>query len=93
MFSDFEPGAVNQPGLFTREAVWVQMLDRFRGHVVLMAEIERFVIGETDYLPKHAREALVDREKSGEIAVDCAVGYKRPKGTFTSDKVRVRFPA
>lgn len=92
-FSDFEPGAVNQPGLFTLEALWLQMLDRFRGRLVLMAEIERFVIEQTDYLPKHAREVFVEREKAGGISVECAVGYKRRKGTFKADKVSIRFPS
>jgi three-Cys-motif partner protein len=92
-FSDFEPGAVNQPGLFTLETVWTLMHDHFRGRLVLMADIERFVIEETDYLPKHAREVLIEREKSGEITVECAVDYKRRKGTFKSDKVSIRFPA
>jgi three-Cys-motif partner protein len=92
-FSDFEPGAVNQPGLFTLEAMWRQVLDRFRGQLVLMADVEEFVVEQTDYLPKHAREVLVEREKSGEISVECAAGYKRRKGTFKSDKVSIRFPA
>jgi three-Cys-motif partner protein len=92
-FSDFEPGAVNQPGLFTLEAVWTQMLDRFRGRLVLMAEVERFVIEQTDYLPKHAREVLIERENAGELSVESEAGYKRRKGTFKSDKVSIRFPA
>jgi three-Cys-motif partner protein len=91
-FSDFQPGAVNQPGLFTLEALWLQMLDRFRGQLVLMADVERFVIEQTDYLPKHAREVLVEQEKAGSIAVESAAGYKRRKGTFKSDKVSIRFP-
>ena len=92
-FSDFEPGAVNQPGLFTLESLWLQMLARFRGRLVLMAEIERLVIEKTDYLPKHAREVLIDREKAGEVSVECATGYKRRKNTFKSDMVSIRFPA
>ena len=92
-FSDFEPGAVNQPGLFTLEAVWTQMLDRFSGRLVLMAEVERFVIEQTDYLPKHAREVLIERENARELSVESEAGYKRRKGTFKSDKVSIRFPA
>jgi three-Cys-motif partner protein len=92
-FSDFEPGAVNQPRLFTLEPLWSQILDAFRGRLVPVADIERFVTEETDYLPKHAREVLVAREQAGEISVEPEVGYKRKKGTFRSDKVSIRFPA
>jgi three-Cys-motif partner protein len=90
-FSDFEPGAGNQPGLFTLEVVWTLMLERFRGQTVLMADIERFVIEQTDYLPKHAREVLADREERGELSVQVAAGYKRPRGTFKADKVSIVF--
>jgi hypothetical protein len=91
-FSDFEPGAGNQPNLFTLEALWTQMHDHFRGRLVLMAELERFVVEQTDFLPKHAREALDNREQKGEISVEPAPGYKRRKGTFKSDRVSIRFP-
>jgi len=92
-FSDFEPGVANQPHLFTLGIIWTQMLVQFRGRLVLMAEIEKFVIEQTDYLPKHAREILIEREKSDEVSVECEAGYKRRKGTFKSDKVSIRFRA
>jgi hypothetical protein len=92
-FSDFEPGAVNQPRLFTLEALWTQMLDHFRGRTVLMADVERFVVEQTDYLPKHAREVLIDREQRGEVSTESPPGYKRRKGTFKSDKVSIVFQA
>ncbi|MEX0677787.1 MAG: three-Cys-motif partner protein TcmP [Pirellulales bacterium] len=91
-FSDFEPGAGNQPHLFTLEALWTQILDRFRGRLVLMAEVERFVVQRTDFLRKHAREVLTDREQKSDVSVELAAGYKRRKGTFKSDKVSIRFP-
>lgn len=91
-FSDFEPGAGNQPHLFTLEALWTQILDRFRGRLVLMAVVERFVVERTDFLRKHAREVLADREQKCDVSVEPAAGYKRRKGTFKSDKVSIRFP-
>lgn len=92
-FSDFEPGAVNQPGLFTLQALSTQMHDHFQGRRVLMAEVEQFVIEQTDYLPKHAREVLIEREQNGEVSVECPADYKRRKNTYKSDKVSIRFPS
>lgn len=91
-FSDFEPGAANQPWLLTLEAVWTQMLERFRGQTVPMSDVERFVIEQTDYLPKHAREVLADREARAQVSVHVAAGYKRRKGTYRADKVSIVFP-
>lgn len=91
-FSDFEPGAGNQPGLFTLEVVWTLMLARFRGETVLMADVERFIIEQTDYLPKRAREVLTDREERGEVSVQVVAGYERRKGTFKADRVSIVFP-
>jgi three-Cys-motif partner protein len=91
-FSDFEPGAANQPRLFTQETLWTQMLDRFRTRLVPMAEVERYVIEETDFVPKHGREVILDREEKSDVSVECAAGYKRRKGTLKSDKVSIRFP-
>ena len=92
-FSDFEPGAVLQPGLFVFEPLWEQMLARFRGQKVPGSELERFVIEETDYLPKHARRVLIQQEEKGSISVESAPGYRRPKGTYKWDKVRIVFPS
>jgi three-Cys-motif partner protein len=92
-FSDFEPGAVNQPRLFTLNMLWAQMHEHFQGKLVPMAELERFVIERTDYLPKHARELLLDREEKATLQIECSPGYSRRKGTFKADKVSIRFPA
>ena len=78
-FSDFAPGAVNQPRLFTLASLWDQMQVRFQGQLVLMSNVEDFVIKKTDFLPQHAREVFRDREQKGDIVVQCAPGYRRPK--------------
>src|SRR5262249_46005790 len=69
-FSDFEPGAAEQKSLFPFATLWEDMLARFRAKQVAMAELERFIIEETDYLPKHARSLLKDKEATGEIKVE-----------------------
>ena len=92
-FSDFEPGATNQSSLLLNLALWDDMLARFRGQKVPMANLERFVIEETDYLPKHARSALKEKEATGEIKVEVAPGQKRRKGDFPVGKVTIVFPA
>jgi hypothetical protein len=78
--------------LFQFEALWHEMLDRFRGKKVPMADLERFVIEETDYLPTHARSVLKKREGS-EINVEVVPGQKRRKGDFPVGKVVIVFPA
>ena len=91
-FSDFEPGAAEQTTLFRFAALWYEMLDRFRGKKVPMADLERFVIEETDYLPKHARSVLKEKE-GAEIGVEVVRGQKRRKGDFPVGKVVIVFPA
>ena len=91
-FSDFEPGAAEQTSLFQFAALWEEMLARFRGKKVPMADLERFVIEETDYLPKHARSLLKEREGT-EIGVEVVQGQKRRKGDFPVGKVVIVFPA
>jgi len=85
-FSDFEPGAAEQATLFQFAALWHEMLDRFRGKKVPMADLERFVIEETDYLPKHARSVLKEREGT-ELGVEVVQVQKRRKGDFPVGKV------
>lgn len=91
-FSDFAPGAANQAGLLSGVTVWDALHKRFHGQRVPSAVLERFVIEETDYLPKHARSVLDEKETSGEISVDVVQGYRRRKGTFPAGKVWIRFP-
>lgn len=91
-FSDFEPGAAEQTTLFPFAALWHAMLDQFRGKKGPMAELERFVIKETDYLPKHARSVLKEREGS-EIRVEVVQSQKRRKGNFPVGEVVIMFPA
>jgi three-Cys-motif partner protein len=90
-FSDFEPGAAEQTSLFGQFPLWDDMLARFRGQTVPMGDLERFVIEETDYLPKHARGVLKEQEASGEIKVEVAPGQKRRKGDFPVGKVSIGF--
>ena len=92
-FSDFKSGAADQPNLFLHAALWDEMMAKFRGQRVPMAEIERFVIEETDsYLPKHARAVLKEKEGT-EISVEIAPGQKRRKGDFPVEKVTIVFPS
>ena len=57
-----------------------------------MAEVcAQLFKGETDYLPKHARELLKAHEKQGDISVIPTTGYKRRTGTFKADKVEIAF--
>jgi three-Cys-motif partner protein len=92
-FSDFEPGAAEQTSLFLCAALWDEMLNRFRGEKVPMAGLEQFVIEETDYLPKHARSVLTEKEASGGIEIEVVPGEKRRKGSFPVGKVVIVFPS
>lgn len=91
-FSDFEPGAASQTGLFTLQVVWDDVRSAFSGKSVPMSDLERYVIEQTDFLPKHLRAALKEREQNGEISVEVRPGQKRRKGEFPSEKVIVVFP-
>jgi three-Cys-motif partner protein len=90
-FSDFEPGAAAQLGLLSFQPLWEDLSSHYRCQQVPMSEIERFVIEETDYLPKHARTILNDQEEKGGISVVTVPDYKRRKGTFKTDKVSIHF--
>lgn len=90
-FSDADPMGRISFDLFGYEPLWDEMADRFGGKEVEMGEVERFVIEETDYLPKHARALLKIHEERGDIKVVPVAGYKRRKGTFPADKVRIAF--
>ena len=57
-----------------------------------MAEVERFVVEETDFLPTHARTIFKECERKGDVSVEAVPGYRRPAGTFKSDKVYIKFP-
>ena len=91
-FSDFEPGAANQTSFTAHFALWDDLMDRFRGQRITMAEVERFIIRETDFLPKHARAIFKVKEDSGEICVEVSPGQKRRKGDFPVEKVSIVFP-
>ena len=92
-FSDFEPGAAEQTTLFQFAGLWDDMLARFRAQKVPVADLMRFVIEESDYLPKHARSVLKDKEASAEVKVEVVPGQKRRKGEFPVGKVIIVFPA
>lgn len=91
-FSDFEPGAANQGGLFTLHSVWDDVCSVYAGRTVQMSELDRFVIEHTDFLPKHLRAALREREERGQIQVQVAAGQKRRKGDFPATKVQIVIP-
>jgi three-Cys-motif partner protein len=92
-FSDFEPGASDQTSLLISAIIWDEIIERFKGMTVPMGALEKFVVEETDYLPKHLRSVLSQREASGEITVVVTQGQKRRKGTFPVGKVSVVLPA
>ncbi len=73
------------------ECLWDEMQENFHGQTVGMSEVDKFVAEETDFLPSHARKLLKEREKHNDISVIAKDGYKRPKGTFKPDKVKIRF--
>jgi three-Cys-motif partner protein len=90
-FSDADPMGRYTFDLFGVEPLWEDMASHFDGRQVPMVDVERFVIEQTDYLPKHARTLLKEREDRGEIVVVPVAGYKRRKGSFCSDKVSIVF--
>ncbi len=92
-FSDANPGESYAFELFPFWALWDQLLTKYAGKRVPMAEVERFIIEETDFLPTHARTIFKECERKGELIVETASGYSRRSGTYKSDKVFVRFPA
>ncbi len=96
-FSDFEPGAVDQTGLLETTITHLGMkysTQMIPGAASIKCSISNnSVIEETDYLPKHARNALkAEREQSGEISVEVGQGQKRRKGEFPTGKVLIVFP-
>jgi three-Cys-motif partner protein len=90
-FSDFEPGAAGQLSLMPEIYLRDVMRAQFRGQRVSMTELLRFVIEQTDYLPKHARAVLKIDEGKGEIAVEVLPGQKRRKGDFPEGKITITF--
>ena len=51
-FSDFEPGSVDQASFLPQFVLYDELTHKYRGQTVPMTGLERFVIEETDYLPK-----------------------------------------
>jgi three-Cys-motif partner protein len=90
-FSAADPGESYAFELFPFWPLWDQLLARFAGQRVLMAELERFV-EETDFLPTHARTILKECERKGDVSAEAVPGYRRPAGTFKSDKVNIKLP-
>ncbi len=91
LFSDSDPKGLYSFDLFATHRLGEILLQDFHGKLVPMHELEHFVICETDYLPKHLREQLKQRESRGEIEVVPRPGCKRRRGTFPRDKVGIRF--
>lgn len=89
-FSDASPEEF-QFTLFGFEPLWEHLHQRFSGTTVPMSAIERFVIEQTRYLPKHARDVLRKHEEQGDVVVHPVAGSTRRKGTFPVDKVVVEF--
>ena len=92
-FSDADPGESYAFDLFPLWPLYYQLLDRFAGQRMLMGDVERFVVEETDFLPTHARTIFKECERKGELVVEAAPGYRRPTGTYKSEKVYIKFPA
>jgi three-Cys-motif partner protein len=90
-FSDFNPTESRQFNLMTTVPLREEMWSRYLGNRVSMVELERFVIEETDFLPKHARAILKSAEKNGSIEVEVLPGCKRKTGDFPVDKVAILF--
>ena len=63
----------------------------FCDQTVEMSEVDQFVIEKTDFLPRHARTILTEREHRYDISVIPKNGYKRRKGTFKAGKVKIQF--
>ena len=91
-FSDAATGEAYAFELFPVLALREILFNKFRGQRILMGELDRYVIEETDYLPSHARMILKKCERAGDVDVDAAPDHKRRAGTFKDDKVYVRFP-
>lgn len=92
-FSDADPGESYAFELFPFWPLWDQLLARFAGQRVPMEDVERFVVEETDFLPTHARTIFKECERKGDLVVEPAPGYRRPPGTYKSDKVFLKFPS
>jgi len=90
LFSDADPHGWHALRLFATYPLKEQLTGRFRGRVVSMRELERFVIRETDYLPKHARAHLKELERANKLEVIAIPGYKRQRFTYPVDKVSLR---
>jgi hypothetical protein len=90
-FSDFEPGSADQTSWLVNAILWDELRERYRGKEIPMRDLERFVVEETDYLPKHLRAVLKDREASNDIRVEVVLGQKRRKGDFPVNKVVIAF--
>ena len=90
-FSDATMGQMSLLTLFPSELLKDELLKKYAGKAILMADLEQFVIEDTDYLTSHLRDTLKEMEASKEITVQVVPGYKRPPKTFKSDKVRIRF--
>ena len=91
-YSDANPGESYAFDLFPFWPLWDQLLARFAGQRIIMAEVERFVIEETDFLPTHARTIFKECERKSDVSVEVVPGYRRPAGTFKSEKVYIKFP-
>ncbi len=90
-FSDAKIGKTSLLTLFQSELLKDELLKKYTGKTVLMAELEKFVIEETDYVTSHIRDILTEMEASQEITVLAIPGYKRHGKSFKSDKVRISF--
>jgi three-Cys-motif partner protein len=91
MFSDRDPRGVFQFDLFGLDPLWSEMKTRYANQLVRMGELETWVVEETDYLPKHLREVLRERDTACEIEVVSQPGYKMRQGTFKVGRVSIRF--
>jgi three-Cys-motif partner protein len=92
-FSDADPGESYAFDLFPFWPLWDQLLARFAGRRLPMEDVERFVVERSDFLPTHLRTILTECERRGDVIVEPTPGYRRPPGTYRSDRVLIEFPA
>lgn len=74
------------------ESLWDEVSEKFRGQLVPMKVINQFVIEDTDFLPTHIRKIFIEQEQKNKISVEPIGDYKRRKGTYKEDKVKIQFP-
>ena len=90
-FSDADPNPLCLFESWGIEPLWDELRTQYTGKTVPMADLEKFVIEKTDFLPTHARKILAQYEELGQITVEALPNCKRRGKTFPKDKVQIVF--